>query len=381
MDLESLKERLSFLFNKNFSERDELGASVSIWIQGEEAISFSKGYCDKERSKKWDDSTLVPVWSATKGLAAACVLKVLESHNVNLESKVSDIWPEFSQSGKAEITFEQLLSHRAAIPAIDESVSIFDYDQVIKAIEVQCPLWEVDSIHGYHPRIFGFLLDEIVRRLENVTLGKYFHDHFALPMQLDFWIGLPEDLHSRVATLYPGKMSDPEGERDFYRAFADPQSLTRKAFGSPKGLAAVSGMNLPDALVAGWPAMGGVGTANALAKFYAMLANQGKWNGIEFVSQSVVEKISTPLVSGNDRVLCLKNSFSAGFMMENFNDNRRSLYGGSSSAFGHPGAGGSHAFGDLDHQIAFAYTMNQMNYGVLPGAKALDMVDAIYQNI
>ena len=83
MDLESLKERLSFLFNKNFSERDELGASVSIWIQGEEAISFSKGYCDKERSKKWDDSTLVPVWSATKGLAAACVLKVLESHNVN----------------------------------------------------------------------------------------------------------------------------------------------------------------------------------------------------------------------------------------------------------------------------------------------------------
>ena len=142
MDLESLKERLSFLFNKNFSERDELGASVSIWIQGEEAISFSKGYCDKERSKKWDDSTLVPVWSATKGLAAACVLKVLESHNVNLESKVSDIWPEFSQSGKAEITFEQLLSHRAAIPAIDESVSIFDYDQVIKAIEVQCPLWK-----------------------------------------------------------------------------------------------------------------------------------------------------------------------------------------------------------------------------------------------
>ena len=68
-------------------------------------------------------------------------------------------------------------------------------------------------------------------------------------------------------------------------------------------------------------------------------------------------------------------------MMENFNDNRRSLYGGSSSAFGHPGAGGSHAFGDLDHQIAFAYTMNQMNYGVLPGVKALDMVDAIYQNI
>ena len=175
-------------------------------------------------------------------------------------------------------------------------------------------------------------------------------------------------------------MSDPVGEREFYRAFADPESLTRKAFGSPKGLASVSAMNLPDALSAGWPAMGGVGTASSLAKFYSMLANLGAWNEVELIPKAVIEKINKPIVKGIDHVLCLTNRFSAGLMMEHFASDRRSLFGGSSSAFGHPGAGGSHAFSDPDRQIAFAYTMNQMNYGVLPGSKALDMVDEIYQS-
>ena len=174
-------------------------------------------------------------------------------------------------------------------------------------------------------------------------------------------------------------MSEHEGERDFYRAFADSGSLTRKAFGSPKGLASVSAMNLPDALSAGWPAMGGVGTASSLAKFYAMLTNLGEWNEVELIPKAVIEKINKPLVEGIDQVLCLENRFSAGVMMEQFSGDRSPLFGGSSSAFGHPRAGGAHAFSDPDLQIAFAYTMNQMNYGVLPGSKALDMVDDLYR--
>lgn len=380
MNIQYLRERLSDIFEINFKEREELGASVSVWFQGEEVVSLAKGFCEKDKSRSWDENTLVPVWSATKGLAVTCVLKLLDTHNILIRSKVTDIWPEFGQSNKEKITFKQLLSHQAAIPAIDEGASIFDYDNVIKSIEKQEPLWEIDTGHGYHPRIFGFLLDEIVRRLESISLGEYFDQTFAVPMGLDFWIGLPEELHFRVATLYPGKMSDPDGEREFYRSFADPNSLTRKAFGSPKGLAAVSGMNLSNALSAGWPALGGVGTASSLAKFYAMLSNRGKWKDEEFISDLVLAQMSESVIKGKDQVLCLNNSFSNGFMLEHFEANRRPLYGGSKTAFGHPGAGGSHAFADPQYGIAFAYTMNQMNYGVLPGPKSLDMVDAIYES-
>ena len=50
---------------------------------------------------------------------------------------------------------------------------------------------------------FGFVLDEIVRRLAGMPLGQYFDENFAVPMGLEFWIGLPQKYYYRVATLYP----------------------------------------------------------------------------------------------------------------------------------------------------------------------------------
>ena len=53
-------------------------------------------------------------------------------------------------------------------------------------------------------------------------------------------------------------------------------------------------------------------------------------------------------------------------------------YGPSFSAFGHPGAGGSHAFGDPESGVSFAYVMNQMELSVLPGRKSTEMVRALF---
>ena len=48
------------------------------------------------------------------------------------------------------------------------------------------------------------------------------------------------------------------------------------------------------------------------------------------------------------------------------------------SAFGHPGAGGSHGMGDPATGISFAYVMNQMDLSVMPGLKCMEMVDALF---
>jgi CubicO group peptidase (beta-lactamase class C family) len=70
--------------------------------------------------------------------------------------------------------------------------------------------------------------------------------------------------------------------------------------------------------------------------------------------------------------------FSAGFMKDP-RDAVRRLFGPSAAAFGHPGAGGSHAFADPENKIAFAYVMNQMEQSVLPNEKSLRLVEATYQ--
>jgi CubicO group peptidase (beta-lactamase class C family) len=91
--------------------------------------------------------------------------------------------------------------------------------------------------------------------------------------------------------------------------------------------------------------------------------------------------LSRPLAHGSDRVLLLPTRFSAGCMMDPLDAEGRKLrrhFGPEWQAFGHPGAGGSHAFADPVNGIAFAYVMNQMEQGVLPNAKALSLVDAFY---
>src|SRR5262249_44626458 len=150
-------------------------------------FDLHRGYRDAARESPWADDTPVLIWSATKGIASACLLHVLQEQGIELERKVAEFWPEFAQSGKDKITLAQLLSHQAGVAALDRSVEIFEYDAVIEAIEQQKPNWSPGSAHGYHARTFGFLLEELVRRLVDRSLGEYWKNVFADPLGLDLW--------------------------------------------------------------------------------------------------------------------------------------------------------------------------------------------------
>ncbi len=305
------------VFERNFAERNELGASVSIWQDGQEILSHSSGWCEREQLRPWTDQTLVPVWSATNGPAATCVLHALDAAGISLSAPVASRWPEFAAAGKQDISHAQILSHQAGLAALDTQVDSFDYDSVIRAIEAQAPGWVPGGAHGYHPRSFGYLLDEIVRRTSGAaSLGGYWREHFAEPLGLDFWIGLPESEGARVAKLYSGRMQNTPGEEPFYRAFADAESLPRRAFASPSGIAAVTGMNDPRAQRAGLPAMGGVGSASSLGKFYALLARGGEWDRRRYISDQSLTQAETTLASGTDRTFHMETAFSAGFMKD-----------------------------------------------------------------
>jgi len=372
-------------FEGNFSERGEAGASVSIWKDGEEIISLHRGVADRAGEKEWTEDSIVPVWSATKGVAAAVTLQALSDAGLKLSSPVAEVWPELNAADGGRLTFAELMSHRAGLAALDRrgEVSIEDYAAVISALETQEPH---SGGHAYHARTFGFLLDEIVRRLSGVeSLGVWWRQKIAGPLDLDYWIGLPENEFDRVATLRPAKLSKPSGEEtEFYRAFADADSFSRAVFTSPKGFNAVGDMNTSAGWQLGLPSMGGIGTAAALGKFYAVLAGDGTWQGQTYFSPQVISWLRDPLTDGRDGTLLIDTAFSAGMMKDPVDPTdggkKRSIFGPSTAAFGHPGAGGSHAFADPESGMSFAYTANQMQLGVLPNEKSLGMVRAMYQS-
>jgi CubicO group peptidase (beta-lactamase class C family) len=373
-------QRLKPLFRENFEKLGELGAAVSIWQNGKPIVDLYSGFCDARHEKPWEANTLVLIWSATKGIASACVLHVLQEHRINIERRMAEFWPEFAQAGKEKITLSQLLSHQAGLCALDAPVDILDYGAVIRALELQRPLWLPGTAHGYHARTFGFLLDELVRRIAGKTLSQYWREAFGQPLALDLWIGLPERENPRVATIYTAKGGKPPDPTKFYSDLTTPGTLARKTFTSPYGLQSISGMNTPAIRAQPIVSFGGIGSASAVAKFYSMLANNGKLDGRTFFSDETIAWMTATLTDGIDRVFQIPTAFSGGFMRDPRNAARR-MFGPSQSAFGHPGAGGANAFADPECRLAFAYVMNQMEQQVLPNEKSLRLVDAIYRRV
>jgi CubicO group peptidase (beta-lactamase class C family) len=378
LDADELRARLAPLFQENFEKFGELGAAVSVWQNGKELTELHGGFRDVRREQSWDETTIVLIWSATKGLGSACLLHVLQERKIDIQRRVGEFWLEFAQAGKEKITLAQLLSHQAGLAALDRKADVLDYEAVIDALEKQEPNWPPGTGHGYHARTFGFLLDELVRRISGTTLGEYWRKTFAGPLGLDLWIGLPERENARVATIYAPKADKRPKPQQFYIEVATRGTFPNKVFTSPAGLQAVSAMNKPEIRAQPIVSFGGIGSAKALAKFYAMLANGGRMDDRQFFSEKTINWMTTTLTDRIDRVFQIPTAFSAGFMKDS-QKSARKIFGRSASAFGHPGAGGSHAFADPENGIGFAYVMNQMEQPVLPNEKSLRLVDAIYK--
>ncbi len=365
------------LFAENFAQLEELGASVCIWRRGEQVLHLADGYRDRGKSLPWTTQTPVLIWSATKGLASACLIHAATEHGIDLSRRLVDLWPEYRANGKENTTILHLLAHQAGQAALrDPAISILDHDAVADQLARQEPFWKPGKAHGYHARTYGFLADELVRRItQGTSLGAYFREIFGDPLKLDLWIGVPESIAADVAPIFaPRKTRTPDSEEPFYRALSQKDSLTRKAFSTPAGLHSPSQMSDPKVRRHSLPSLGGIGTAGALARFYQALCSD------EIFSPEMLRRIASVQCQGKDEVLRVDTAFGIGFMKDpvSANGRGRNIFGPSVTGFGQPGSGGSLGFCDPENEVAFAYVMNQMEPGLFPNAKSLKLVKHFY---
>ena len=354
--------RLQTAFQQNLADGCEQGGSVSVWQDGQELITLCGG--DTGHGSPWDDGTFVPIYSATKPAAAACLLQALHDCCRGPELEVGDLWPRFPLP---HLTVGQLLSHQSGLAALTVPAPINDLDACREAIEQSRPLWTPPQ-HGYHPQTFGPLVDILMLELTGMRVSDYWEKKVRAPLGLEFYIGyFPEELYSRVAQLRAPRMNGAMPRTPFYREYFDEASPVHRAFHSIVGLNSPREMSTPAAWQCGSPAKGGVATARGLAAFYQALL--GLLPVSPFASD-VAEWMSTPLSCGMDCTLLEHTSFTCGAMCE------PSAYfpGG---GFGHAGAGGSFAFCRPEDGLSFAYVMRGMELGYLPGPRVQRLLSCL----
>lgn len=365
-------------FVENFSTREEVGASVSVIVDGDCVVDLWGGTANAKEETPWEEDTICTVFSSTKGATALAAHVLIDAGELNLEAKVSHYWPEFAENGKASATVRMMLDHSVGVPCMRDPVEdggALDWDYMVQRLEQEEAFWKPGTRNGYHMINFGWTVGELVRRVSGQSLGKFFRDTIGEPFAADFWIGLPEALESRVAPVIPyrPKKGDPVGE--FSQAImADRNSLQALALLNQGGFSP----NSPKSHAAEIGGAGGIGNGRGMARMYAPFTERG------LVSDDSIARMSQVAVATNeDATLLIPTRFGLGFMKSMDNRHRDAIDRDSvvlgSSAFGHVGAGGSIGFADPAENMSFGYTMNKMGPGILLNERGQSLVDATYQ--
>jgi len=371
-------ENVRKAFAENFEKRGELGASVSIVIDGRPVVDLWGGHFDKAKTRPWTRDTLVNVYSTTKGLTATCAHRLIDQGKLDPDEPVARYWPEFAEGGKKDIPVRYLLSHRAGLPAIKKTLSeeaLFNWDTMASALAEQEPWWQPGTRHGYHALTIGWLVGEVIRRITGKGLGRYFREEIAQPLGLDSYIGLEPKHDSRVSPLLPAPPPAPGEPNLFVEAMKEPEGATAKAFLNPPVLTKPDLVNTRAWRGAELGAANAHTTARSLARMYGALARGGEVDGYRIVRPEAIERFYAEQSFGPDQVLMqMPTRFSMGFMLSQ----PGAMFGPNRKTFGHPGAGGSLGFADPQARVGFAYTMNQMANGLLIDPRASALIDAFY---
>ena len=372
-------------FERNFAERGEAGASVSVTVDGETAVDLWGGVADPAAGRPWERDTAVVVWSCSKGATAICAHVLASRGELDLDSPVARYWPEFAQNGKEAIPVRMLLDHQAGLAALRRPLppgAFYDWELMTSALAAEEPFWTPGTRHGYHGLTFGYLVGEVVRRVSGILFDRFFQEAVAVPLGLDFRFGLPEADEGRVAPCIAQPPPDPNNLTPMERqVFSDPASVTFLMLANIGGYMLPGECDTRAAHAAVIPSAGGVTNARGLAGLYAPLATGGG----PLVDEGSVRRMSAVSSAGVDATIFLPTRFALGFVKSI--DNRRHPAGGNNSvilseeAFGRSGIGGSIGFADPAARMSFGYAMTRHGAGAGLNERGQRLVDAAYRCI
>ena len=349
-------------FYKNLDEGKDVGASVTVHVEGEPVVDLWGGWTDEERTSPWERDTITNVWSTSKTMTNLCALILADKGEIDLHAPVAKYWPEFKANDKERIEVRHLLSHTAGLPGFEEPITyedLYDWEKATSLLAAQKPWWEPGTASGYHAVTQGYLVGEVVRRVTGQSLGTFFAKEVAGPLGAEFFIGTPAEEDHRVSRVIPPDMSAIQGQ------MAGSELLT-KVFTNPI-LSAERSWD-EDWRRAEIPAANGQSNARGVGAVQSIVSNGGEARGVRLLSQAGVEAIFEEQSNGDDLVLGVPLRFGIGYGLgtELMPLGPRGCYWG--------GWGGSLVVSDLDARITVSYVMNRMEMGLVGDTRGAALV-------
>jgi CubicO group peptidase (beta-lactamase class C family) len=309
-----------------------------------EAIGVGRGIRPIEAAPgmQVQSQTPFPLFSAGKPLAAIAIAMLEDRGTLDVRAPIAQIFPEFAQHDKEKITTLDVLTHRSGMlmPEFAKKTQLWgDRGAIQKALIDTVPSYARGTL-AYHPYEYGWILSEIVLRVDGRSLPDFFVEEIASPLQLPaLRFGLAgRDLNSLAFSYWLGK---------------------EKVLVAGMNVAAdFEGQNSEQFLNARNPATSLVSDAASLAAFYDFLVAGGKTRADQqLISERMIRQYTSRQVLSWDRSLRTPLAVGRGFVVGTrfpssfgwWNTNR---------CFGHAGGFSCLAFGDYSTNISVAIVTN-----------------------
>jgi CubicO group peptidase (beta-lactamase class C family) len=360
-------EEVARAFKTNFSQHGELGAAFAAYRDSELIVDLWGGIADQASGRPWQQDTLQLIFSGTKGLSAMCILLLCDRGQLDLEKAVAHYWPEFE---KEAITVADVMSHTSRLPGFATPVALeelTDDRHMAALLASQAVSTDPRAAHCYHPLTYGWLCGELVRRIDGRSIGRFFHEEIARPLQLELWIGLPESEERRVSRL---ELAADWGSAPYLEpAVHADDPLIQSIWGNPAFLdRSTFPWNSPAFHAAEMPGANAIGTARSVARLYsAFIAG-------EIVSSELVRRARTSISDRWDVSLAGPLNFGIGFELQTEFD----PFGPASDGFGMGGAGGSIHGAWPRLRVSFSYAMNLMTDDQQPDPRPRSLLQALH---
>lgn len=367
------------------------GAALAVYHRGEPVVDLWGGARNAE-GDPWDRDTLAMCFSTTKGLTSTALHLLADRGLVDYEAPVAEYWPEFAQNRKAHVRVRHLLTHSAGLhrirSIIDDAERMLDWDHMTGALAEARPAYKPGTNTGYHALTYGWLVGEVVRRVDGRSLADFVADELAAPLGLDgLFLGCPEAQRGRVAPLEPmGRvMPGPRPLRLAQKRMGERWGKALSMVNSPinprRMVNALVPRGIEDVLFAGEimdasiPAANGFFDARSLARLYAMIGGSGEVDGVRLLTPERVRRMSRIQVWRRDLVLVIPMRWRLGYHLVG------TTRGVVDEAFGHFGFGGSGAWCDPSRELSVGYVCNRGNGTPVGDLRLLQIGTAVMQAV
>ncbi|MBV9089110.1 MAG: beta-lactamase family protein [Mycobacteriaceae bacterium] len=343
------------LFAQLFPGRRFGGGALAVYIDGRPVVDVWTGWSDRGGEVQWTADTGAMVFSATKGVAATVIHRLVDRGLLDYDVPVANYWPEFGVNGKAEITVRDMLRHRSGLSHLKgvTKTDLMDH----RLMEQRLAAAPVDHLRGfpaYHALTHGWLLSGLARAVTGTGMRDLIRSEVARPLNTDgLYLGRPPaDAPTKVAQILAPQSTRPNPVFNFIAPKVAGLPFSG-AFGSMyfPGIKSFVQGDIPflDGEV---PAANGVVTARGLAKMYAALANAGSIDGEQVLSAELARGLAGRARVIPDLNMVVPMPFHLGY--------HESPIPGLLKGFGHIGLGGTLGWADPDTGSAFGFIHNRL---------------------